>query len=171
MYILLPWRGAALAGVYCLIILGGFLPQSPELPWPGLVAIAVLVGLFSDQAAAKLKTVAEAIFTKPSDNKDPLPADASTKPASVALKVTKVEPDNGLLIGSQPVTILGSGFADKATVSFGGKPATEVKFVSATQIKAKTPARPQSGKVEVEVTNPDGKSAKLADGYTYKDET
>lgn len=170
MYVLLPWRGAALAGVYCLIILGGFLPQSVELPWPGLVAIATLVGLFSDQAASKLKVVAEAIFTTPPNNKDPLQPDLNTKPPSGKLKITKVEPDHGKLKSELLASLTGSGFTKETRVAFGHTFADQVEFVSATQIKAKTPIAQQPGQVDVTVSNPDGQSAKLADGYTYQDE-
>ena len=65
------------------------------------------------------------------------------------------------------MTLTGQNFASGATVTFGGAAATSVVVVSATQITANTPAHAQ-GSVNVVVTNPDGQSATLAGGFTFK---
>lgn len=175
MYVLLPLNGATVAMVFHLIVLGGFVSNlQGDSTWLRLVGIAAMVGLFSQQASLKLRDIANALFTQPAPGQNASPqttANISNKPAPPAPSLTGLSQKEGPLKGGQAVTLNGTGFADPPTVKFGGKAANEVKLVSATQITAKTPARPQSGKVEVEVTNPDGKSAKLADGYTYKDET
>jgi hypothetical protein len=64
------------------------------------------------------------------------------------------------------VTITGSDFLANADVKFGGVAATNVSVASGTTITAVTPARP-GGPVNVSVTNPDGQSATLANGFTY----
>jgi len=58
------------------------------------------------------------------------------------------------------------GGGDQSNVTFGGVPATNIKFVSPTQITATTPAH-SAGQVDVTVTNADGQSDILTSGYTY----
>jgi phosphatidylserine/phosphatidylglycerophosphate/cardiolipin synthase-like enzyme len=65
--------------------------------------------------------------------------------------VTAVTPNTGPSCGGRRVRIDGSGFANPATVSFGGAPATNVNAASATQIDCDTPAH-DAGAVRVEVT-------------------
>jgi len=56
--------------------------------------------------------------------------------------------------------------ADQTNVTFDGVPATNIQFISPTQITATTPAH-AAGQVDVEVTNFDGQSGILSSGYTY----
>ncbi len=82
--------------------------------------------------------------------------------------ITKVEPDKGTKAGGQEVTVTGENFCEDGdvTVTFGGVEATDVSVVSSTEITCKTPAH-DPAKVDVVVTNPDGKSAPLTEGYEY----
>jgi PKD repeat protein len=64
------------------------------------------------------------------------------------------------------VTITGTGFASGASVHFGGVAATNVNVASSTSITATTPAHAQAT-VNVVVTNSDGQSGTLANGYSY----
>jgi hypothetical protein len=80
--------------------------------------------------------------------------------------VTSVNPIGGPLAGGTPVTISGTGFQSGATVKFGAASATNVTFVSATQITATTPAH-AAGAVNVVVTNPDTQFGTLTNGYLY----
>lgn len=168
MYILLPVNGAIIAVAFHLIILGGFVTNI-EQSCSALIAIAALVGLFSQQAALKMSDIANAIFTKPGEGKDnkSQTSGATPPPSTQEPKVTGIEPTQGPVSGGQEVKISGSGFVENAKVSFGGNLATEVKVVSDTSITAKTPRSQQPGKVVVEVINPNDKSSKLPDGYTY----
>jgi len=54
--------------------------------------------------------------------------------------VTALSPASGTHAGTTAVTITGGGFAQGATVRFGGAAATNVTFVSATSITATAPA-------------------------------
>jgi IPT/TIG domain len=90
----------------------------------------------------------------------------SYTPVNPAPTVTSVTPNNGLTTGGNAVTIAGTGFLAGATVSFGGTPATGVTVVSATSITATAPAH-AAGAVNVAVTNSDGQSFSLTNGYTY----
>jgi hypothetical protein len=78
MYYLRPLAGAALAAVFYLVIRGGFIPDSESGNTLAFVALAALVGLFSEEAVLKLKEVAENIFKKTPQGKD---AEPQVKPA------------------------------------------------------------------------------------------
>ncbi|HJQ71510.1 MAG TPA: IPT/TIG domain-containing protein [Blastocatellia bacterium] len=80
--------------------------------------------------------------------------------------VNAVTPNTGPTSGGTAVTITGSGFQSGASVTFGGTAATNVTVTNAAQITANTPAR-SAGSVNVVVTNPDGQSGTLTNGFTY----
>jgi Domain of unknown function (DUF1929)/IPT/TIG domain/Glyoxal oxidase N-terminus len=79
---------------------------------------------------------------------------------------SSISPVSGTTAGGTPVTITGTGFLAGAAVSFGGTAATGVTFGSSTTITATTPAH-AAGAVNVVVTNTDGQSGTLTNGYTY----
>jgi IPT/TIG domain-containing protein len=81
--------------------------------------------------------------------------------------VTSVAPTTGPTRGGTPVTLTGRNFVSGATVRFGGAAATAAVVVSATRITAVTPPH-QRGTVNTVVTNPDGQSGTLANGFTYR---
>jgi hypothetical protein len=83
-----------------------------------------------------------------------------------APSLTGVSPTSGTTAGGTPVTLTGQNFASGATITFGGAAATSVVVVSATQITANTPPHAQ-GSVNVVVTNTDGQSATLTNGFTF----
>ncbi|HXG19026.1 MAG TPA: LamG-like jellyroll fold domain-containing protein [Methylomirabilota bacterium] len=85
---------------------------------------------------------------------------------AAAPTVSSVSPASGPTSGGTSVTIAGTNFATGASVSFGGTAATTVSVVSATSITATTPAH-AAGVVSVVVTNPDGQSGTLTNGFTY----
>ncbi|HEX3068848.1 MAG TPA: IPT/TIG domain-containing protein [Thermoanaerobaculia bacterium] len=87
---------------------------------------------------------------------------AVTNPAP---SISSIAPTSGSQTGGTSVTITGTGFLSGATVKFGGTLATNVT-VTSTSITATTPAH-AVGKVDVLVTNSDGQSATLAQGFTY----
>ncbi|HKK92073.1 MAG TPA: IPT/TIG domain-containing protein, partial [Longimicrobiales bacterium] len=80
--------------------------------------------------------------------------------------VTSITPSNGPTSGGTSVTITGSEFVAGATVTIGGTTATNVGFVNSTSLTALTPVNP-AGPADVVVTNPDGQSDTLVDGFTY----
>jgi IPT/TIG domain-containing protein/fibronectin type III domain protein len=86
--------------------------------------------------------------------------------AVAAPTVSAVSPNTGVIGGGTSVTISGTGFQPGATVTFGGVAATGVNVVNATTITAATPAH-AAGAVNVAVTNGDGQSATLTNGYSY----
>jgi len=65
------------------------------------------------------------------------------------------------------VSIAGADFQDAPTVTLDGLPCESVTFVSESELTCITPAH-APGLVPVVVTNPDGQSATLVDGFQYR---
>ena len=82
-----------------------------------------------------------------------------------ALTLTAVSPSTGPAGGGTPVTLTGGGFVFGATVMIGGVRASVTAFTS-TSMTATTGVH-AAGVVGVVVTNPDGRSASLAEAFTY----
>src|SRR6185503_380715 len=80
--------------------------------------------------------------------------------------LTAVSPTSGPTAGGTTITLTGTNFVSGATVRVGGTAATNVTFVSATQLTARTPAG-TAGARDVQVTNPDGQSATRTGAFTY----
>ena len=73
-YLLMPFAGIAVALAFYFVIRGGFLSSkytTANLSPVGFVAMGLLVGMFTDSAVFKLKTVAEAFFDKKQEGDDP----------------------------------------------------------------------------------------------------
>ncbi|MEI6728037.1 MAG: DUF2341 domain-containing protein [bacterium] len=75
------------------------------------------------------------------------------------------------LYGTNPTAVVASETLTSLGVTFGGVPATSVVYVSSTQLTVKVPASTlagdKTGSVNVVVTNPDGLSVTLTNGYSY----
>lgn len=82
-YILLPIVGTVLALAFYLVIRGGFFSAGANVgqtnPY-GFTALAVLIGMFSEQAALKLKSVAETLLSKPPQGSDASPQGEPEEP-------------------------------------------------------------------------------------------
>jgi hypothetical protein len=77
-----------------------------------------------------------------------------------------VTPNTGPTNGGTTVILLGTGFENGAMVNFGGWPAASVAVISSTNLTAVTPPSGPTT-VDVLVTNADGQSATLTNGFTY----
>ncbi|HKP11437.1 MAG TPA: IPT/TIG domain-containing protein, partial [Blastocatellia bacterium] len=93
-------------------------------------------------------------------------ADFFDTSASPTPSVSGVTPNTGPTAGGTSVTISGSGFTAGATVMIGGAPATNVSVNGSATITAVTPAH-AAGAVSVAVTNTNGLSGTLVNGFTY----
>ena len=80
--------------------------------------------------------------------------------------VTAISPVSGTTTGGTSVTITGTGFLSGASVTLGGTAATNVNVASSSSITATTAAH-VAGAVNVVVTNTDGQSSTLTNGFTY----
>jgi hypothetical protein len=77
-----------------------------------------------------------------------------------------VTPSTGPASGGETVTLLGTGFEAGAAVAFGGTMAATVEFVNSTNLTVLTPPS-IAGTVDVLLTNADGQSVALTNGFTY----
>ncbi|TFH47211.1 MAG: hypothetical protein E4G94_00650 [ANME-2 cluster archaeon] len=89
MYIMLPFVGSALALVFYFIMRGGFFSTDATVQQTspfGFVALAALVGLFSEQAVGKLKEVAETLLIKTEKEKNPIRQNSETESVDETLR-------------------------------------------------------------------------------------
>ena len=77
-----------------------------------------------------------------------------------------VYPTSGPTVGGTLVTIYGANFQPGASVQFASASASGVAFNGSTNLTVTTPAGP-AGAADVKVTNPDGKSSALSQGFVY----
>jgi hypothetical protein len=162
MYVLLPFTSASLAFVFFLLARAGLYQPQGEASLL-LVGFAALVGMFSTQAAEKLKDVADGIFTKAAQGANhaaPVKAQTSVPPA------ISLDPASGPAAGGTNVTIKGTGFTPDTKVTFGGLDATAVKFVDAATVVATTPAH-AAGPVDVTILVPQTPPIVRSPGFTY----
>lgn len=80
--------------------------------------------------------------------------------------VTSISPNSGTTAGGTSVTISGTNFQSGVTVSIGGVLATSVVLNNSLSLTCKTGTN-TAGAKNVVVTNPDGQSGTLVDGFTY----
>ena len=107
---------------------------------------------------------ADVVVTNPDGQSDTLTGGFTyTEPPPT---LTRVEPDNDVVTGGATIKIIGANFQDGATVTIGGNAASNVIFVSPTELEVEVPAG-VAGSANVVVTNPDGKSVTVAGGFTY----
>lgn len=83
-------------------------------------------------------------------------------------QITSVTPNYGVPAGGNTVTINGQNFMTGPTVEFGGIAATNVTFVSSTQLTVTAPAH-AAGAVDVKVTNTNAETVTATGAYTYSD--
>ena len=86
--------------------------------------------------------------------------------AGPAPTLTGINPASGTTNGGVAVSLTGRGFELGAGVTMGGHAATSVVVNSGTQLSAVTPSG-LVGSVNVVMSNPDGTSATLTNGFTY----
>jgi hypothetical protein len=165
MYFLLPVSGAAIAVIFFLVAYAGLYTVQGTGSFI-LVGLAALVGMFSPQAAEKLKKIAEGLLTSVEPGKNtvvPQPTVGAGQPATFT--VMTIKPPSGSSGGGTPVMITGTGFSGVTTVTFGGVPAVNVQAVNDTTITATTPPH-AAGAVDV-VVGGGPTVVTLPSGYTY----
>lgn len=80
---------------------------------------------------------------------------------------TRVVPPDGPTFGGETVTVHGSGFQQGAVVTIDGAPCGMVQVAADGQSLTCVTPPGQVGPADVQVTNPDGQSGTLTNGYTY----
>ena len=141
-YYLQPIVGAGLATIIYVVLRGGLVvvttQASPDVVNPfGFAAFGALVGLFSAQAAEWLKRIFEQVFVPAPKGKDP----------AIEVKVLEVKPERAAV--GDDVVITGSGFADVQRVTFGGVEGTNLRKVSAGELRVTVPEGAVGGTVTV----------------------
>lgn len=156
-YILLPIVGGLLATVVYLVLRAGLLPgqTSSSQPNPyGITAIAALVGMFSAQAAEKLKAVFEILFTKVQPGSQSA-ADATSPTSSESAAdatsptITGLDPPQGPV--GTPVAISGDNLSSVTGVAFTGAEAPGFEIHSASQLTVSVPDGATTGPVTLRV--------------------
>ncbi len=79
---------------------------------------------------------------------------------------TSLGPASGVNVGGTAVNVYGFYFQSGATVTVGGVPATNVSLVNSNTLSFRTPPG-NVGAATVVVTNSDGQSGTLTNGFTY----
>lgn len=167
MYYTLPFVGAAMAMIFSLLIFAGFVDNTTGRSQSlFIIAVAGLVGMFSQQAALKLTDVANAFFTKPGQGSDARPQKSlsvgETDTKATPIRVTGIDKKTGK--AGDAVKISGSGFNTSTRVTFGGKPA-RVKEFDSTSITVEAPQG--TGEVVIEVKSGD-QTTQVPDKFTYQ---
>jgi hypothetical protein len=165
-YLLLPLVGALMALLFYLVVRGGLVAwnaNGPQVNPFGFAAVGAIIGMFSEQAALKLKEVADTLFVKPPQGNQALPQGDG---GVAALKIADVLPQAGAAAGGDQVTIHGLGFKSGASVTFGGAAAPKVTVTNTTTLDVVTPPH-DPGSVDVAVTV-GASTVSLKDAFTYK---
>ena len=141
MYFLLPLIGASLAVVFYVVLRGGLISptagNSAVSPY-GFGAVAALVGLFSPQAADKLKQVFETLFTTAEKGKD------HTPPFTIV--IDRFLPEQGPI--GTTVTITGRGFTAARSLRFDTI-AAQFQVTSDTAITTTVPQNAATGRITI----------------------
>ena len=161
MYVLLPLTGAALALIFYIVVGAGLFTLAGTQPGFTIVGLAALVGMFSTQAAQKLKDIAEGLFARA-----PVSSDHLTVAPTLAL--SSISTGKGPQAGGTPITLKGAGFAAGLKVAFGTKAATDVKVVNDTEASAITPPADAVGAVDVSVAIGSRPPAVVRNAFTYE---
>ncbi|MFL6212262.1 MAG: IPT/TIG domain-containing protein [Blastocatellia bacterium] len=155
-----------------VIISGTGFTAGSTVTFDGVAAGAVTVNSYTSISAVAPAHAAGAVNVSvqtPQDQSSTL-ANAFTftggPPPAPAPTITAVSPNSGSADGGTTVTISGTGFTSGAVVTFDGAMAANVSVVNATTVSATTPPH-SAGAVEVVITNRDGQSGRLANGYRY----
>ncbi|WP_197081652.1 IPT/TIG domain-containing protein [Paenibacillus sp. E194] len=82
--------------------------------------------------------------------------------------ITSVSPNSGNKKGGNIIDIMGTDFQKGATVTIDTTTVSLYAYIDSTRVRVKVPAA-NPGSVDVTLTNPDGKSSKMANGYTYEE--
>ncbi|HEX4059627.1 MAG TPA: IPT/TIG domain-containing protein, partial [Streptosporangiaceae bacterium] len=139
-YALLPLVGGLIATIVYLVLRAGLLPGSANSSQPdpyGIAAIGALVGLFSAQAAEKLKAVFETLFTKAA-------AGSQSLTAIAVPSITGFDPPQGP-IGTS-VEVSGVNLTSVTGVSFTGVN-TLFKIDSGDRLTVTVPAGATTGPI------------------------
>lgn len=155
MYFFLPVVGAALATVVYLVLRAGLITGGAATADPfGFAAISALVGLFSAQAAEKLKDVFETLFKK-------LEAGGDSVEGLEPPTITDFNPKTGT--AGDEVTITGTNFDPASTTVMFGAVEAPAPTVDETTIRVTVPTGLSPGPVKITVSTPTAPATSSSD--------
>ena len=163
-----PTSGSTSGGTMVTITGTGFLPGA-QVSFGGIAAtgITVLSGTsITATTPAHIVGPVSLLVTNTDGQSGSLSNGYTYVSPNPAPTISGISPNTGPSLGGTPVTINGTGFLAGATVTFGAKLATNVTVVNSTSITATSPSN-NPGVVAIQVTNTDGQSGSLANGFTY----
>jgi hypothetical protein len=140
-YALLPIVGGLLATIVYLVLRAGLLPGATNSSQPdpyGIAAVGALVGLFSAQAAEKLKAVFETLFTKAETG-----SQSVTDTAMPA--IAGFDPPQGP--AGTSVVISGDNLGSVTGVAFTGADAPHFKVDSENRLTVSVPNAATTGPI------------------------
>jgi hypothetical protein len=165
MYLLVPIVGAMLAVIFYMLLRGGLFSPTTTVadtsPF-GFAAIAALVGMFTNQASEKLRTVFETLMTKPATGRDASsvvpPTITSVAPAGVTAGVDTVLTLNGSGFTQTSKVMIGNEVLTPANISANALtvtiPAALSKNATVLKLVVSTPGAGRSSEANVNVTAP-----------------
>ena len=165
-YFLLPFTGGIIAVVFYLLVhVGLFTPQDGKGNLL-ILGIAVLVGMFSEQATEKLKKIAEALLTDASKgvNQSPPVQPATAVAGTTDPRSFSLNPEIGSIDGNNPVTLTGPGLSASTIVTLEGKQVASRLVGSALELTLLAHA---AGRVDLVVTNSGQAPVTLSKAYLY----
>jgi len=122
-YVLRPFEGSVIGLTFYLVLRGGLLSTSASadssastISVYGVAGIAVLVGMFSHEAVAKLKELAETLFSKPSQGSAGVSAQPHPKPSVIRCDPSEIRQ------GTFPaqIAVQGTNFVRQSEVHIEG---------------------------------------------------
>jgi hypothetical protein len=138
MYLSLPFIGGALAVVFYVILRGGLITgTAAEVNFFGFAAISALVGLFSPEAAEKLKQIFSTLLAPDPPGRDRL------TPSTDSI-VERFEPESG--IAGTTITIRGRNLSRATAVIFRGARAAAT-VVSDAEVTCMVPRGAATGPI------------------------
>jgi len=152
LYALVPVVGAMLAVVFYVVLRGGLFSSATTIsdtsPF-GFAAVAALVGMFTNQAAEKLRTVFETLMTKAETGKDP-----AVRTAPVLTNVAPASVAHGS--GDTPLVVTGEHFYPDSKVVANSTELAPTEFKNEKRLEATLPAAMMQnpGDVIIKVTTP-----------------
>ena len=159
-----PAIGPTAGGTKVLVGGSGFL-QGATVSFNGVPATSVVFGspnLITCVTPPGVAGLADIQVTNPDGQVAVLSGGWLYVPPPVA---SALLPAIGPPAGGTIAVLTGTGFASGATVKFGGAPASQVLFGSATTLIVTAP--PGTGAVNVSVVNADGQSSTVPQPFTY----
>ncbi|MBL8909820.1 MAG: IPT/TIG domain-containing protein [Archangium sp.] len=159
-----PVSGSSAGGTRVTLTGTGFLPGATVLFGTDASPMVTVMSSTSVQAEAPAHAVGVvSISLRNTDNQLAELPRAFRYVAPPTL--TAIGPNTGDVSGGTLITLTGTGFTPGSTVTLDGLPATQVAFVSATELTAFTP--PHAPAMVDVVVSSDGVPATLVYGFTY----